>query len=51
MQNDYIGTSAITMEQNYRSTGTILKAALHVITQGSLSTRMVDIQIIIDYAR
>ncbi|KAI9478113.1 MAG: P-loop containing nucleoside triphosphate hydrolase protein [Benjaminiella poitrasii] len=33
MQADYKKTTAINMEQNYRSTGIILKAALHVITQ------------------
>ncbi|KAI8065345.1 P-loop containing nucleoside triphosphate hydrolase protein [Gilbertella persicaria] len=33
MQEDYKGTTAINMEQNYRSTATVLKSALHVITQ------------------
>lgn len=44
MQKDYVGTSAINMEQNYRSTGTILKSALHVITQGILYTKRQDRQ-------
>ncbi|CAO0794680.1 unnamed protein product [Mucor circinelloides] len=33
MHNDYLDTEIINMEQNYRSTGTILDAALHVIKQ------------------
>ncbi|KAI7903351.1 P-loop containing nucleoside triphosphate hydrolase protein [Cokeromyces recurvatus] len=33
MQADYKNTTSISMEQNYRSTNIILKAALHVITQ------------------
>lgn len=35
MQNDFSGIGVINMEQNYRSTGKILKAALHVISQGN----------------
>lgn len=34
MQNDFSDIGVINMEQNYRSTGKILKAALHVIQQG-----------------
>lgn len=34
MQEDYSDVGVINMEQNYRSSGTILKAALHVIKQG-----------------
>ncbi|KAL0140428.1 P-loop containing nucleoside triphosphate hydrolase protein [Mucor lusitanicus] len=33
MHNDYSDTQTINMEQNYRSTGTILDSALHVIKQ------------------
>lgn len=34
MRDDFSDIGVINMEQNYRSTGKILKAALHVITQG-----------------
>ncbi|KAI8991764.1 P-loop containing nucleoside triphosphate hydrolase protein [Mycotypha africana] len=33
MQEDFVETKQINMEQNYRSTSMILKSALHVITQ------------------
>lgn len=39
MQNDFSGIGVINMEQNYRSTGKILKAALHVISQGKRLNR------------
>ena len=34
MHDDYLDTQSINMEQNYRSTATILDAAMHVIKQG-----------------
>lgn len=34
MRDDFSEIGVINMEENYRSTGKILKAALHVITQG-----------------
>jgi DNA helicase-2/ATP-dependent DNA helicase PcrA len=34
MAEEFHGTSSINMEQNYRSTGKVIQAAVHVITQG-----------------
>lgn len=34
MAEEFQETQAINMEQNYRSTSTVIKSAMHVITQG-----------------
>lgn len=34
MSDEFANTSAINMEQNYRSTSRVIDAAMHVITQG-----------------
>lgn len=43
MRNDFEGTEIINMEQNYRSSSTILKSALHVIVQGKLSISLLEV--------